>query len=159
MIQSEAGFIRQLGYPAGATHDRLYAALMFQPRVVALVLALGVLLQSPGLFLLLSLVLGWSALVPERSPFDAAYNRLVARPRGFPELGPAPAPRRFAAAMAATQTLAIAAALLLGARTTAWVLEGLTAVAVLAVAVGRFCAGAAMYYRLTGNTVTSQTGR
>ena len=98
--------------------------------------------------LALSLALGLSALVPTRIPFDAAYNRLIARPRGFPPLGPAPPPRRFAAGTAATLMLAITAALLLGADTTAWVLQGIMTAAVLTVVFGRFCEGAAVYHLL-----------
>jgi hypothetical protein len=148
MRLSETEFIRQQGFAAATADHRLYAALMFQPRVVGSVVALGVLSQSPWPFLALSLALGLSALVPTRNPFDAAYNRLIARPRGFPSLGPAPPPRRFAAGMAATLTLAIGAALLMGTRATAWVLEGLAAAAVLTVVFGRFCEGAAVYHLL-----------
>jgi hypothetical protein len=148
MRLSEVEFVRQQGFAAAVADHRLYAALMFQPRVVGSALALGALLQSPWPFLVLFLALGWSALVPTRSLFDAAYNRLIARPRGFPPLGPAPAPRRFAAGMAAMLTLAIYGALLLGARTTAWVLEGLAAAGVLSVVFARFCEGAAVYHLL-----------
>ena len=148
MRQSELEFIRQLGVQDTAADHRLYAAHMFQPRVVGSVLALGVLQQSPWPFVLLSLALGWSALVPTRNPFDAVYNRVIARPRRFPPLGPAPLPKRFAAGMAGALMLGIGVALLLDSRPTAWALQGIAAAAVLAVVVGRFCEGAAMYHLL-----------
>jgi hypothetical protein len=58
------------------------------------VLALGLVLQSAWLFLALSAVLWWGTVVPTRSLFDAAYNRLFAYPRGLPPLPVAPAPQR-----------------------------------------------------------------
>ena len=152
MRQSELQFIRQQGLTTADPDHRLYVALMFQPRTIAGVLALGLALQSAWLFLALSAALWWGTLVPSRSLFDAAYNRLIAHPRGLPPLGAAPAPRRFAQAMAATATLAIGAALLSGATVAAWVLEGLFAISVLAVVVARLCAPANLYLRLTGTS-------
>ena len=98
---------------------------MLQPKIIGGVVALGIVLQSPRLFLALSAVLWWSTLVPTRSIFDAIYNYAVAYPRNLPPLGIAPAPRRFAQGMAGAVALAIGGALLLGATITAWLLEGL----------------------------------
>ena len=145
MRNSKIQFIRSQGFLDPHPDDHLYSALMLQPRIVGAVTAIGVLLQTPWLFLALSAALGWSALVPTRSPFDAIYNAVVARPRGLAPLEAAPAPRRFAAGVAAILTLAIAVALLAGARSTAWVLEALLSAAVAAVVFGRSCAGAALY--------------
>ena len=55
--------------------------------------------------------------------------------------------------MAATVSLAIGAALLSGATTTAWVFEGLFAAGSTAVVVGRVCTPAILYNRLTRNFV------
>ena len=41
-----------------------YSALMLQPRIVGGAVALGIVLQSPQLFLALSAMLWWSTLVP-----------------------------------------------------------------------------------------------
>ena len=149
MRQSEIEFIRQQGLTTAAPDHRLYVALMFQPRTIAAVLALGVLLQSAWLFLALSAVLWCGTAFPTANLFDTVYNRLVARPRGLPPLGVAPAPRRFAQAMAATVALAIGAALLAGATLIAWGFEALFAVGSAAVVVGRVCAAANLYTRLT----------
>jgi hypothetical protein len=148
MRQSELEFIRQLGVQDTAVDHRLYAAHMFQPRVVGSILVLGVLQQSPWPFVLLSLALGWSALVPTRNPFDAVYNRVIARPPGLPLLEAAPIPKRFAAGMAGALMLGIGVALLLDSRPLAWALQGIAAAAVLTVVVGRFCEGAALYHLL-----------
>jgi hypothetical protein len=150
MRQSEIQFIRNQGFTTVAPDHRLYVALMFQPRTIAGVLAVGLVLQSAWLFLALSAVLWWGVTVPTRNLFDAAYNRLVASPRGLPPISVAPAPRRFAQAMAATVALVITAALVTGATLTAWVFEALFAIGVMAVVVGQVCAASNLYLRLTG---------
>jgi hypothetical protein len=55
--------------------------------------------------------------------------------------------------MAATVSLIIGAAIVSGATMTAWAVEGLFAVAVIAVVVGRVCAAANLYNRLMRNLV------
>jgi len=149
MRQSEIRFIRQLGFTAVEPDHRLYVALMFQPRTVACVLALGLALQGAWLFLTLSAVLWWGTIVPTRNVFDAAYNRLIAHRRDLPPIPVAPAPRRFAQAAAGTVSLAVGAALLSGSMLTAWVLEGLFAIGTLMVVLGRVCGPAVLYLRLT----------
>ena len=148
MRNSKNQFIRSLGYPDPHPDDQLYSALMLQPRIVGGLTVIGVLLQTPWLFLALSAALWWSALVPTRSLFDAIYNYGVARPRGLAALEAAPAPRRFAGGLAGVVALAIGVALLAGARSTAWVLEALLTAAVAAVVFGRSCAGADLYHVL-----------
>jgi hypothetical protein len=146
MRHSKIQFIRSLGYVEPNADDRLYSALMLQPRIVGGVTVIGVLLQSPWIFLALSAVLAWSALVPTQSLFDAIYNYGVARPRRLLPLAAAPAPRRFAGGLAASVTLATGVALLAGADATAWALEALLVFAVTAVVFGRACAGADLYH-------------
>ena len=149
MRESEIQFIRQQGFTHVHPDHRLYEALMFQPRSIAGVLAVGIVLQNAWLFLALSAIVWWGTFVPRRNLFDAAYNRLIAPMFGVPRLGVAPAPRRFAQAMAATVSLTIGAALLSGATMTAWVFQGLFALGSTAVVVGRMCAPANLYNRLT----------
>jgi hypothetical protein len=148
MRESRVRFIRQQGVAAPRVDDELYSALMLQPRIVGAIVALGTIVQSPWLFLVLSAALLWSALVPTRNPFDAIYNHTVARPRRLPPLGMAPAPRRFAMAMAGMVALTIGIALLVGAATTAWVFEGLFAAAVMQVVFGDVCGAANLYHLL-----------
>lgn len=147
MRNSKVQFIRSLGVQ-DPPDDQLYRALMLQPRMVGAVTVIGVVLQTPWVFLALSAALAWSALVPARSLFDAIYNSVVARRHGLAPLGPAPAPRRFAGGLAATVTHAIGLALLMGASRAAWGLEALLVVAVAAVVFGRSCAGANLYHGL-----------
>jgi hypothetical protein len=150
--EAEARFIRAQGVTTAAADRRQYSALMFQPRVVGTIVAIGTALQRPWVFLALSAVLWWSSLVPSRNPFDAIYNRVVLPRRGGPPLGPAARPRRFAAGMAGTLALATGLTLLAGAATAAHVIEALLLVAVAAVVFGRFCAGSFMYSVLVGRT-------
>lgn len=145
-------FVRQQGFEGAderscACH---FSALMFQPRIVGGVLLVLLYLQSGPLFLVLSALLWWNALVPRRNPFDHLYNLLVARPRGLPPLVPAPAPRRFAQGMAATFMLAIGTSLLGGWRVVAWTAEVLVAVAIGALLFGKFCLGSYLYHLLRG---------
>lgn len=149
MRQSEIQFIRQLGFTNVHPDHRLYVALMFQPRTIAGIVALGIVLQNPWLFLVLSAVLWFATVVPTGNLFDAAYNVLIAYPQELPRIPIAPAPRRFAQAMAGTMALAVGSALLAGASVTAWVLEGLFAIGTMTVVVGRICAPAGLYLRLT----------
>lgn len=126
-----------------------YSALLFQPRVVALVVLVAVMLQESWVFLALAGILWWSALVPRLNPFDALYNRILARPGGI-ALPPAPPPRRFSQGMAGTFMLGIGISLALGWHATALVLEGLLIVALGALALGGFCLGSFIFHLLRG---------
>jgi hypothetical protein len=134
-------FVRQQGFgdaPA-ASCAYLYPALMLQPRLLAAVVLLAIVLQSAAMFLILAGILWWNVLVPRRNPFDALYNQVIAAPRNLPPLTPAPAPRRFAQGMAGT-LLAGAGLVFLAERPgLAWTVEGVVAVALGALVLGRFC--------------------
>ena len=149
---AQLNFIQQQGFkdatPAGC--ETQYPALMFQPRLIGLVVAVGLVLQAPGLFLLLSAVLWWNVLLPSRNLFDAFYNRLIAGPKRLPRLTPAPGPRRFAQGMAATFMLGIGLSILSEWYIAAWILEGLLVVALSALVIGKFCLGSYIFLLLRG---------
>lgn len=147
---AERQFVRQQGVPDVSAANCAYPALMFQPRLLAGLFLLGVVLQSALVFLVLAGVLWWNALVPTRNPFDALYNLAVARRRGLPLLTPAPAPRRFAQAMAGSLLGGVGIALLAGWHGVAWTLEGLVAVALGALVLGKFCVGSYLFHVLRG---------
>lgn len=150
---SKRNFILQQGFgdPLPRTCPLEYSALIFQPRIVGLLALLGVILQSPLVFLPLSAVLWWSALLPRWNPFDALYNRtLGARPDAL-RLTPAPAPRRFSMGMAGAFALAIGASLLLQWWVVAYVLEALLLIAAAAINFGKFCLGSLVYHLLAGH--------
>lgn len=151
-------FMKQQGFadePPDAC-DMHFEGLYFQPRLVFPAVLLAILLPlvsvaaSSGLHLAISAVLWWNTLVPALNPFERAYNRWVARPRGRLELAPAPGPRRMAQAMAAAFNLGAGLALLDGAMPLAWVLQALLVIAFSALLFGKFCLGAYVYHLLRG---------
>lgn len=145
-------FILQQGLaePPAASCSREYSALLFQPRLVGLVVLAGIVLQEPRIFLALGTLLWWCALVPSLNPFDALYNRTLARRPGSFTLPPAPGPRRFSQGMAGTFMLAIGISLLLGWKVTAIVLEAFLVLAVGVLALGGFCVGSFIFHLIRG---------
>jgi hypothetical protein len=117
--------------------------------MIGILLVIGLVFQPAFYFLALSALLWWNALLPRLSPFDALYNRLVARPKDLLQLGPAPGPRRFSQGMAGTFMLAIGLSLLFGRNTLAWVFEALLVAALAALIIGRFCVGSHIFLLLT----------
>ena len=154
MSEAQVNFIKQQGFEGASacTCDVQYPALMFQPRLIGVLVLAGVLLQSAPLFLTLSAVLWWNALMPRLNPFDRLYNRLVASRKGLPPLTAAPAPRRFSQGMAATFMLLIGVSLRAGWYTLAWVFEALLLVALGALIFGAFCLGSFVFHLVTGNS-------
>jgi hypothetical protein len=150
MSNADRNFVLQQGLepPEGPACTRLTGALLFQPRVVGLMVLAGILTQQPVVFAVLAALLWWSALLPRLNPFDAIYNLVFAS--GGLGLPPARPPRRFAQGMAGTFAAAIAFALFAHAALTAWVLQGLFLAAILALALGRFCLGSFFYFLVRG---------
>jgi Domain of unknown function (DUF4395) len=148
-------FVRQNGFADAdaAVCAYQFPALMFQPRVIAVVVLVGLALQAWQPFALLSATLWWNVLVPSLNPFDALHNRLVAAPQGRPPLPPAVGPRRFAQAMAATTTLGVALSLWFGSRPAALVFEAGVAMALTMLLVGRLCLGSYLFHLLRGQAV------
>jgi hypothetical protein len=148
MRKSREFFICQQGFAVPNANPHLYSALMLQPRIIGGLALLGSILQSQELFLLLSAVLAWGTILPTQNLFDAIYNGAVAFPRGFPPLGAAPAPRRFAQGGAAILALVIGVALATGATMVALILAGVFVAAAASVVVRRFCLPAHLYHVL-----------
>lgn len=144
-------FVRQQGFREASAEacEYQYPELMFQPRVIGILVLVGVLFQPWWFFFALSVLLWWTVLLPGLNPFDALYNRVVAKPKGRLGLRPAPAPRRFAQGMAATFMLAIGLALLASWNTLTWTLEALLLVALGALILGRFCLGSYLFLLFT----------
>ncbi len=147
---AQLNFVEQQGFRDADTDAgvHLYPALMFQPKLIGVLVITGLVLQSWLFFLILSVVLWWNVLVPSMNPFDALYTRLAVIPKGLPRLAIAPAPRRFAQGMAATFMLAIGISLLLGWLAVAWILEGLLVAALAALIFGKFCLGSYIFHLL-----------
>ena len=145
-------FVRQQGF-RDATADGcglLYPALMWQPRVIGVLVVIGLALQSWSFFLVLGLILWWNVTLPQLNLFDAAWFLLVANRKGLPRPRPAPAPRRFAQATAGTFMLVIALSLFRGWTALAWGVEAFLVLALAGLIFGRFCLGSYLYLILTG---------
>ena len=101
---SVKNFMKQQGFTEeqASVCDGHFSGLSFQPKVLGMMIVIGLLLQSPIYFLVLSAVLWWNVAFKRWNLFELLYNRVVARPGGKELLGPAPPPRLFAQAMAAT---------------------------------------------------------
>lgn len=153
LSQPDRNFVRQNGYPDAdeAVCAYQFPALMFQPRLIAVCVAIGILLQQGWVFGVLSALLWWNVLVPSLNPFDVWYSRRVLAPRGLPRLPPASGPRRFAQAMAAINTLGAAVSLLAGWYAAALAFQGFVVVALTSLLVGRLCLGSYLFHVFWGN--------
>jgi hypothetical protein len=150
---AEENFVRQNGFAdadaVACAHQ--FPALMFQPRVIAVVVLGGLVFQAWQPFFFLSAILWWNVLFPGLNPFDAVHNRLVAAPKRLPPLPPAAGPRRFAQAMAASSTLAVAVSLRLGSRPAALAFEAVVVTALTMLLLGRLCLGSYLFHVLRGH--------
>jgi hypothetical protein len=156
-MTSKLNFVRQQGFTDASPEacGYLYPALMWQPRVIGILVLVGLMLQAAPFFLVLAALLWWNVILPALNPFDAVYNRLVAKPNDVPPLPPAPAPRRFAQAEAGTVMLAIGLSLLYGLNLLACSLEGLVIASLGALIFGRFCQGSYLYWLFTGQSAVA----
>ncbi len=125
-MTAKVNFVRQQGFPEASaeTCSYQYPALMWQPRVIGILVLIGLYFQAWPYFLVLSAILWWNVALPALNPFDAVYNLLVTRPRQRPPLSPAHAPRRFAQAIAASFMLGIGLALRFEQTYLAWASRG-----------------------------------
>jgi uncharacterized protein DUF4395 len=149
---ADRNFILQQGLeaPEPMSCTRMSSALLFQPRLVGLILVVGMITQSSAVFAILAALLWWCALLPRLNPFEFAYNHTVGRRSGAPALGQSPMPRRFAQGMAAAFATACAATMASGFWIAAWVLQALFILAVAALVFGRFCLGSFIYHLTHG---------
>ena len=146
-------FVRQQGFrdATSGSCGLQYPALMWQPRVIGVLVVIGLVLQSWRYFLVMSAILWWNVFLPHLNLFEAAYNLLVAKPKGLPRAPRAPAPRRFAQATAGTFMLVIAVSLARGWNALAVGVEVALVFALAALIFGRFCLGSYLFHVLTGN--------
>jgi hypothetical protein len=136
-------FLRSQGLPLASV--TAFAPMQFQPRVIAIVVPIALVLRSPIALAAMALVLAWSAALPALNPFDAFYNKWI-RPRtGGDALGPARPPRRFAQALASLMLGATAGLLAAGFTLLALTIAALFLVAVALVVLRGFCFGSYVF--------------
>jgi hypothetical protein len=148
-MNAERRFLLSQGFPEPAPEScgLHFGALQFQPRVIGIVLVVGMILQTVAslpsvvLFVMLGVVLWWGALRPNANVFEWAYNLTSPRYR----LTRAPAPRRFAQGLAGTMALVIAAFLYMHWMPAAVVVELLLLAAVAGILFAKFCFGSWLY--------------
>ena len=149
-MNAERRFLLSQGFPEPAPESCSlhFAALQFQPRVIGIMVLAGMVLQSVArlpsiaLFVVLGIALCWSALLPDANVFEWAYNLTSPRHR----LTRAPAPRRFAQALAGAMAFAIAACLFMNWVPAAVVVELLLLAAVAGILFAKFCFGSWVYH-------------
>jgi hypothetical protein len=147
-------FVRAQGFETTiAACEYQYPALMWQPRMIGLLVVLGILLESGWYFIGLAAVLAWNVLVPRFNPFDAIYDHFVLKRIGHAPVSPAPAPRRFSQAVASMFMVGIGLAMLSERATLAWTLQVILLFFLAALIFGRFCVGSYLYYHLVGKRV------
>ena len=132
--------------------DIHFSGLSFQPKILGLLVVIGILLQSPIFFFVLSAMLWWNVAFRRWNLFEMLYNRVVAKPGGKELLSPAPPPRLFAQGMAATFFLLTGLALLSGWMIAAWIFEAFVLIAIAALLFGKFCMGSYIYHLLRGKS-------
>jgi hypothetical protein len=145
-------FMRQQGFPEEPADacDMRYEGLYFQPSIVFPLVLVAVALQSAPLFLLISAVLWWNVVFPALNPFERAYNRWIAAPRGKLPMSPAPGPRRFAQAVNAAFNLGSGLTLVAGWHVASWILQAMLVAAFSMLVFGKFCLGAYFFHVLRG---------
>ncbi|MBD3275457.1 MAG: DUF4395 family protein [Candidatus Marinimicrobia bacterium] len=148
----ENNFLKQQGYEEQDQKKIWFNSLQFQPTIVSSLILVGIVLQSPTLFLIISAVLWINVLIPSANPFENFYNKYIAPQSDKNRVPPAPGPRRFAQAMAAVFTLVSGVGLLTGLTTLAYVMQGLLVIAFGALIFGKFCLGSYIYHLLQGKT-------
>ena len=120
-------------------------AQRFKPAVCAAVAVVAVVTQSLPVALLGVLLGYWAAFFPGH-PADVVYRGVLQPLLHAPDLGPDPAPRRFACGMAATLLLIGALGWAAGLATVGQIFVGVTALSLLALVVGGFCTGSFVYW-------------
>ncbi|HET7101353.1 MAG TPA: DUF4395 family protein [Terriglobia bacterium] len=127
-----------------------FLALQFQPVALGLLVLIGIVSQSQGIFFLLAAVLAWNVALPQFNIFERIYDWVVAIPMSKPKLEPAPAPRRFAQGMAASFMALTGLSLAFGWMIAAYVFEAFLVAALVALIAGKFCMGAYIFHTLQG---------
>lgn len=147
--QADRNFVMQQGLPdpGPSACQPITSALLYQPRLIGLVLLPGLYFQKAAPFVVLAILLWWSAAMPRLNPFEALYHLR------HPDQAPVPTarpPRRFAQAVAALFASMIAVGIVQAWWRIVYGLEAFFSLAVAALAFTRLCFGSFLYYLARG---------
>lgn len=150
-MNANLNFVRGQGFTdtTPASCGVRYPALMFQPRALMILVILGILVDASWWFVGLGVILVWNVLVPRHNPFDIVYYHAASKRRREPRIAAAPAPRRFAQAIAALFMFAVAYVMRRGNHELAWTLQLLLLFFIGLLVFARFCVGSYIYYLVT----------
>lgn len=132
---------------------RLSAALRLTPAVCATMAVAGLLLASPVLFAVLTVLGAVGATFQGGNLIDRLYNAALGR-RGPQALPPAPAPRRFSCAIAATFSAVAGVGFFLGIASMGYLFGAFVLLGSGLAASTHWCLGGWIYGRLFGSVTT-----
>jgi ABC-type phosphate/phosphonate transport system permease subunit len=140
------------GYGALSDSERrsLWLGLRFSPLLCFAGIALGTLLASPELLLVMAATAFVGGFLTPKHPFDYVYDAALRPLLGGPSVPPSPPPRRFACQLATPWIAAIALAFAVGATTLAWVLAVPLLVVAATVMTTNWCLPSLIYGLLHG---------
>jgi uncharacterized protein DUF4395 len=107
------------GYAALSDEERrrLTIGLRVSPALCLTGMAVGVVLESPAVLLVMAATAFLGGFVTRKHPFDMIWDYALRRITGGPPLPPTPAPRRFACQLATFWLIGLAVAFIAGADT------------------------------------------
>ncbi|TGM58914.1 DUF4395 family protein [Leptospira adleri] len=150
--RSKLNFIQQQGFNSiqSLSCGLQYSSLLWQPRVIGILVLFGIGFQLESLFLILSLALFWGALFPRFNIFDLIYNRFwgIRKDRVF--LTPAPPPRRFSQGLGGGLMLGIWISLFAEWKIAAICFETFLVIGLSAPILSKFCIPAYIYHVIRG---------
>jgi hypothetical protein len=135
------------GYGALSDEERksLWLGIRFAPALCFAGIALGVVLASPVVLLVMAATAFVGGFITPKHPFDYVYDVALRPLLGGPGVPSSPPPRRFACQMATPWIAAIAIAFLADLTAVAWVLAVPLVVVAAIVAITNWCLPSLIY--------------
>lgn len=135
------GCLTMQGYTDLDDEDRkaLWLGVRFSTALCFTGIAVGTVLASPVILLVMAATAALGGFVMAKHPFDHLYDLAVQPLLGGPKVPPTPAPRRFACQLATPWVIGIAVAFMVDAVTVAWLLALPLLVVAAVVTVTNWC--------------------
>lgn len=141
------GCLTMQGYGELSDRERrsFWLGLRFSPALCLLGIALGTVLASPALLLVMAGTALVGGFIAPKHPFDYLYDLTLRPLLGGPSIPASPPPRRFACQLATPWIAAIGVAFLADTPTVAWVLAVPLLIAAAVVATTNWCLPSFIY--------------